>query len=75
MSTESRREDWLGAVAVVVLLIGTATGNALVLLGLSVTTLVLIAVFHRKLMGKGAMLVALVAAVAATVLGIVLAIR
>ena len=75
MSTESRRDDLLGAIAVVVLLIGTATGNAYAMLGMSVAALALIALFCRKQMGSGAILVMLVAAVTATVIGTVLAMR
>jgi NAD/NADP transhydrogenase beta subunit len=75
MSTESRKDDWLGTIAVVVLLIGTATGNAYGMLGMSVAALALIALFYRKQMGSGAILVTLVAAVTATVIGTVMAKR
>ena len=75
MSKESRRNDLLGAIAVVVLLIGTATGNAFAMLGMSMAALALIAMFYRKQMGSGAILVTLVAAVTATVIGTVMAMR
>ena len=75
MSTDSRRDDIVGAVAVLILLIGTATGNAYALLGMSVTASVLLALFYRRHIGRGAVLVAFVAAVAAAVIGIVVSIR
>ena len=75
MPTDSRKDDLLGAVAVTVLLIGTATGNAYAMLGMSVTALVLMAVFCRRRIGNGSPLVALVAAVTAAAIGIVMAMR
>jgi O-antigen ligase len=75
MLTESRRDDLFGAIAVIVLLIGTATGNAYALLGMSVAALMLMVVFGRKRLGRGALLAALVAAVTAAVIAIVLTIR
>jgi polyferredoxin len=75
MHTDSLRDDLLAAIAVIVLLIGTASGNAYVLLGMSIAGLVLMAVFWRQQIGRGAILVALVAAVTATVIGFVMAMR
>lgn len=75
MPVDSRKDDLLGATAVIVLLIGTATGNAYAMLGMSVVSLVLIAVFCRQKIGGGAILVALVAAVTATAIGMVMAMR
>jgi len=75
MPVDSRIDDLLGAIAVIVLLIGTATGNAYTMLGMSVVSLVLIAAFCRQKIGSGAILVALVAAVTATAIGIVVAMR
>ena len=74
MSSESRRDDLFGAIAVCVLLIGAATGNALAMVGMSVVALVLMTVFGRKRLMSGALLVALVAAFMAAVIGIVLTI-
>ena len=74
MSSESRRDDLFGAIAVCVLLIGTATGNALVMLGMSVAALVVMAVFGRKRLTSGALLAVLVAAVTAALVSIVLTI-
>jgi hypothetical protein len=45
MPTESHKDDLFGAMLVIVLLIGTATDNALVLLGMSVAALILLVVF------------------------------
>ncbi len=75
MPTDSRKDDLLGAMAVIVLLIGTATGNAYAMLGMSVAALVLMAVFCRRRDGSGALLVALVAAVTAAAIGSVMATR
>jgi hypothetical protein len=71
MTTASRRDDGFGAIAVVVLLIGTATGNAYVMLGMSVTALILLALFNRQGIGTGAILAAFAAAVTAAIIGIV----
>jgi hypothetical protein len=73
MATGSRRDDVLGVIGVIILLIGTATGNAYAMLGMSVTALILLAVFCRRQIGSGALLVAFVAAVTAAVIGIVAA--
>jgi hypothetical protein len=73
MPTNSRRDDILGAIAVIVLIIGTATGNAYAILGMSVTALILLAVFYRRQIGRGPILLAFVAAVTATVIGIAVA--
>jgi hypothetical protein len=75
MPTNSRRDDIVGAIAIIVLLIGTATGNAYAMLAMSVTALILLAVFYRRQIGSGPILVALVAAVTAAVIGVVLALR
>lgn len=46
MATGSRKDDMLGAIGVVILLIGTATGNAYVMLGMSVTALIILGTFR-----------------------------
>jgi hypothetical protein len=75
MPTGSRRDDMLGAVAVIVLLIGTANGSAYVMLGMSVTVLILLALFYRQHLETGAILAAFVAAVTAAIIGIVVSMR
>ena len=75
MATGSRSDDILGAIGVVILLIGTATGNAYVMFGISAIALVLSTVFYRRRIGSGALLVAFVAAITAAVIGIVVAVR
>ena len=75
MAASSRRDDMLGAIGVIVLLIGTATGNAYAMLGMSVTALILLAAFSRRRIGGGALFVAFVAAVTAAGIGIVVALR
>lgn len=74
MSNESRRDDLFGAIAVCALLIGTATGNALAMVVISVAALVVMMVHGRKRLTSGALLAALVAAVTAAVLSIILTI-
>ena len=71
MPTGSRRDDLLGAIAVIVLLIGTATGNAYALLAMSVTALILLTAVYRRQVWAGPILVAPAAADAATVIGVV----
>lgn len=75
MPTASRRDDILGAAAVILLLIGTATGSAYVMLGMSVTAIFLLALFYRQRLGTGAILAAFVAAVTAAIIGTVVAVR
>ena len=75
MATDSRRDDMLGVIGVVILLIGAATGNAYVMLGMSAAVLLLLAVFFRRQIGRGAPLVSFVVAVTAAAIGIIGAIR
>jgi len=48
MLTESRRNDLIGAIAVAVLIIGTATGSGLAMLVMSLIALILIGVLFPK---------------------------
>ena len=75
MSTNSRKDDMIGAIAVIVLLIGAASGNAYAMMGIAVAALMLIAIFNREKMGTGATLVTLVGAVTALIIGLVMALR
>ena len=75
MAAGSRRDDVLGVIGVVIRLIGTATGSAYVMLGMSVTSLILWALFYRQRIGTGAILAAFVAAVTAAIIGIVVSMR
>jgi hypothetical protein len=75
MPTGSRRDDVVGAIAVIVLLIGTATGSAYVMLGMSVAAMILFALFYRQHIGTGAILAAFVAAITAAIIGIVVCMR
>ena len=63
MPTDSRSDNLLGTIAVVVLMISTAMGNARAMPGMSVAALLLMAVFCRIRIGNGSLLVAVVAAV------------
>jgi hypothetical protein len=73
MATGSRRDDMLGVIGVIILLIGAATGNAYAMLGMSVTVLILLTVFFRRKVGSGALLVSFAAAVTSAVIGIIVA--
>ena len=75
MPTNSQRDDIVGAIGVMVLLIETATGNAYVMLGLSLTAFIALTVFYGQKIGRGSILVALAAAGTAAVIGIVVALR
>jgi hypothetical protein len=75
MSTDSRRDDLLSVIAVIIILIATATGNAYAMLGISVTALIVLAAFYGRRIGSGSILVALVAALTAFVIGAVVASR
>jgi O-antigen ligase len=75
MSTDSRADGVLVAIAVAVLLIGTATGNAYVMLGLSVAALTLWVAWRRCQFRSRAGLVVLSAAVMAFVVAFVLCAR
>ncbi len=75
MPADSRKDDVIAAVGVLVLLIGTAAGNAYVLLGLSIGALVLMVAFGGRRLGRGALLVGFVAALTAALIGFVMAMR
>jgi hypothetical protein len=59
----SRKDGIVTAIGVLVLVIGTATGNAYVMLALAVVALVVLAVFFRKRVGRTALLAMAVSAV------------
>ena len=69
------KDDLFAAIAVVILLIGTATGSANAILVMSTILLAVMVVFYRKQLGSGALLTALVAALTAVVVGLILAWR
>jgi len=71
MPAPSRWDEMVGAIAVMVLLIGTASGSAYVMLGMSVTAIILLAAIYRQHLGTGAILVAFVAAVTAAIIAVV----
>ena len=73
MNTNSRKDDLLAVIVVVILLIGAALGNAYAMLGMSVATLIALAVFYRRQIGRGAILVSLAAALTAALIGFVVA--
>ena len=75
MDTPLRKDDIFGSLGAAVLLIGTATGSAKAMLILSGTVLVLMLVFGRKRVTRGALLAAIVAAVVALAIGLVLTLR
>ncbi|MGV3483048.1 MAG: hypothetical protein ACO1RT_01380 [Planctomycetaceae bacterium] len=69
------RDHWLGAIAVIALLVSTATGSAYAMLGISIAALVLLTIFGRRRIGSGALLIALVAAVTAALIAMFMAAR
>lgn len=73
MTPLSRRDDMLGAISVIVLLIGTATGNAWIMLGLSLATMVVLSLCSRPHLGTSAVLAGFLAAVTAAIIGLILA--
>jgi len=75
MGLPERRDDLSAAVAVAILLLGTATGSANAILVMSTIMLALMVVLYRERLGGGALLTALVAALTAAAIGLVLAWR
>ena len=75
MNNLSRRDEIFSALSVVLLLIGTALNNAMVMMVMSAILLSLMVVFHRSKLNRGALLVALVAAVTAIVIALVIHFR
>jgi hypothetical protein len=67
MLNKARRDALFVAIAVCVFLIGTATGNALAMLVISVAALVVLTVYDRKRSMTWAVLAALAAVTAALV--------
>ena len=59
----------------IVLLLGTATGSAYLLLGMSVSTLVLLVLFYRPHIGSGVILSTIVAALTCAIIAIVISIH
>ncbi len=66
-ATESRKDSIVTAIGVLVLLLGTATGNAWVMLAMSVVALAVMAVLYRRGPGRNTIRVILVAAATAFV--------
>jgi hypothetical protein len=69
----TRKDDLFAAMAVILLLIGTATGSAKAMLIMSTVLLLLMVVLYRKQLGSGVLLTATVAALTAFAIGLVLA--
>jgi hypothetical protein len=69
----TRKDDLFAAMAVILLLIGTATGSANAMLIMSTVLLLLMVVLYRKQLGSGVLLTATVAALTAFAIGLVLA--
>jgi len=77
MAPSSHKDDLFASLGVVILLIGTATGSAVAMILISVIAMALMVVFNRKELRRkeyrnGVLLVVLVAAVTAFVIGIFL---
>ena len=75
MSTETRKDGLVVAISILVLVIGTATGNAYAMFGISLAALVLVGLWYRKRIGSGAILITSLAAVTAMAIAFVLTLR
>lgn len=75
MENTSHKNGILGALGTAVLLIGTATGSAKAMFFISGIVLVLMLLLGRAQAKRGALLVAVVAAVVSAGIGIVLTMR
>ena len=73
MSTEFRKNAVLAVIALVVLLIGTASGNAFVMLGISLASLILIGLLSKKQIGIRVIFIVAVAAITAAFTAFVMA--
>jgi hypothetical protein len=68
--TESRRDSIAAAIGVLVLLIGTATGNAYAMLAMSVVALAVMVVLYRRGLSRNMIRAIIVAAATAIVVAI-----
>jgi hypothetical protein len=73
-ATYSRKSGIVTAIGIVVLLLGTATGNAYAMLAMAVVALVMIAALYREELGRNAWLAMVLALTAGTAAAIALAI-
>ena len=70
-TSDSRRNGIIGAIGVLVLLLGTATGNAYAILTMAIVALVAIVIFFRQRLGRNVIFA--MTAAAATAIGIAVA--
>jgi hypothetical protein len=75
MAAFSSKDEMFSALAVAILLIGTATGSAIAIFVMSTITLSLMAVFYRKQPSGGHLLAAGVAAITAIAVGLIMSVR
>ena len=68
--TNSRKDGIVTAIGVLVLLLGTATGNAYAMLVMAIIALAVIAIFYRQRLSRNVLLVILTAAVTAATVAI-----
>jgi hypothetical protein len=68
--TDSRKDTIAAAIGVLVLLLGTATGNAWAMLAMSVVALAVMVILYRRGPGRNTIRVILVAAATAFVVAI-----
>ena len=64
----TRKDGIVGAIGILIILIGTATGSAYALLGMSVIALAFLAIFYREHMGRKSILIICAAAIFAMAL-------
>lgn len=67
-ATNSRDDGLLNAAGLLILLLGTATGSAVVMLGLSLFALCMVVLFYRDRLAQGASILLLAAAAIAALL-------
>jgi hypothetical protein len=72
-ATNSRKDGIVTAIGVLVLLLGTATGNAIAMLVMSIVGLAVITIFYRQSFGRIALLVMLVGACTAAAVAVLIA--
>ena len=75
MSAASPRNDFVAVIALLVVVIGMATGHAYLMLGLSTASLLFLGLFYRKQISSGVILFTVAVAFVAAFTGAFIAMR